>query len=141
MQEVEAAVQFGQRKQLRTELHLRGWAVVLGPGDGQAQHVHPMAVWSGVYYVKVPALVGGASSSGCLQLADPRPAAHMLTLGPGDAQFGVERTVCPETGLLVLFPSWLPHSVVHMAALPPGGATGAEAERIAVAFNVHGAEV
>ena len=38
-------------------------------------------------------------------------------------------------GPLVLFPSWLSHSVTRLAD------DGAAGERIAVAFNVHGAEV
>ena len=41
----------------------------------------------------------------------------------------------PAEGLLVLFPSWLSHSVTRLAD------DGAAGERIAVAFNVHGAEV
>ena len=45
------------------------------------------------------------------------------------------REVCPTEGLLVLFPSWLSHSVTRLAD------DGAAGERIAVAFNVHGAEV
>ena len=42
--------------------------------------------------------------------------------------------MCPTEGLLVLFPSWLSHSVTRLGDASAG-------ERIAVAFNVHGAEV
>ena len=35
----------------------------------------------------------------------------MVTLGANDQQFLEARTVCPTPGLLVLFPSWLSHSV------------------------------
>ena len=58
----------------------------------------------------------------------------MITLGPSDAQFLERREVCPTEGLLVLFPSWLSHSVTRLGDSAAG-------ERIAVAFNVHGAEV
>ena len=60
--------------------------------------------------------------------------AMMITLGPSDAQFLERREVCPAEGLLVLFPSWLSHSVTRLGDASAG-------ERIAVAFNVHGAEV
>ena len=56
----------------------------------------------------------------------------MITLGPSDAL--ERREVCPAEGLLVLFPSWLSHSVTRLGDASAG-------ERIAVAFNVHGAEV
>ena len=59
----------------------------------------------------------------------------MITLGPSDAQFLERREVCPAEGLLVLLPSWLSHSVTRLAD------DGAAGERIAAAFNVHGAEV
>ena len=132
-------VAYGQRDaSLRFELVLNGWAIVLGAGAGQVAHVHPLASWSGIYYVRVPPSVGAAGGpngkAGCLQLTDPRPAAMMITLGPSDAQFLERREVCPTEGLLVLFPSWLSHSVTRLADSAAG-------ERIAVAFNVHGAEV
>ena len=144
-QEVEVAVQFGQPRRLRTDLHLIGWGVALGPGDGQEAHVHSMAVWSGVYYVKVPHAIAARAAGdarGCLQLADPRPAASMITLGQNDMQFGNGRTICPTSGQLLLFPAWLSHSVPHIEARQSSapGAGGADWERIAVAFNVHGAE-
>ena len=61
----------------------------------------------------------------------------MVTLGANDGQFLEGRTVCPTAGLLVLFPSWLSHSVDRMA----DDALEAEDERrVAVAFNVHGWE-
>ena len=131
-------VAYGQRDaSLRFELVLNGWAIVLGAGAG-GRHVHPLASWSGIYYVRVPPSVGAAGGpngkAGCLQLTDPRPAAMMITLGPSDAQFLERREVCPAEGLLVLFPSWLSHSVTRLGDASAG-------ERIAVAFNVHGAEV
>ena len=95
----------------------------------------------------------------------------MVTLGPNDHQFMESRTVCPRAGLLVLFPAWLSHSVTPLfesAGADPEagqrrqleeeaeeadvdaygrsgrtstGARGALGRRLAVAFNVHGAEV
>ena len=54
-------VAYGQRDaSLRFELVLNGWAIVLGAGAGQVAHVHPLASWSGIYYVRVPPSVGAA---------------------------------------------------------------------------------
>ena len=64
----------------------------------------------------------------------------MLTLGPNDEQFGRERNVCPQSGQLMLFPSWLSHSVVTLEA-ELKVKTSSKLDRIAVAFNVHGAEL
>ena len=77
---------------------------------------------------------GGAG--GCLRVTDPRPAAMMVTLGANDQQFLEARTVCPTPGLLVLFPSWLSHSVDRLDE----GALDEGERRVAVAFNVHGWE-
>ena len=128
-------VQYGQNRKLDLELHLSGWAVSLGSGGRQTEHVHPHASWSGVYYVRGGG--AGTNGGGCLRVTDPRPAAMMVTLGPNDAQFIEARQICPKTGLLVLFPAWLSHGVT-----PVDPETNeAEGEtRVAVAFNVHGAE-
>ena len=166
--------QFGQPRKLNLELHLSGWAVSLDVGGWMREHVHPLASWSGVYYIAVgdEDEEDGSSSKdrtgGCLRLSDPRPGSQMVTLGPNDHQFMESRTVCPRAGLLVLFPAWLSHSVTPLfesvGADPEAGqkqeaeevgvdaygrssgrastgARGALGRRLAVAFNVHGAEV
>ena len=146
------AAQYGQPRQLSVKLSLSGWAVALGSGGSMREHVHPLATWSGVYYVAVPPRAIG-SQGGCLRFSDPRPGAQMVTLGPGDEQFMESRLVCPRAGMLVLFPAWLPHSVVPIEQAPaeeqqfsPGAsrgprlASGAMLSRVAVAFNVHGGQ-
>ena len=84
--------------------------------------------------------IGGASKhrGGCLRVTDPRPAAMMVTLGPNDQQFMEARTICPQPGLLVMFPSWLNHGVTPLEEVE--GEEEEDGTRIAVAFNVHGAE-
>ena len=127
-------VQYGQPTPLNLELHLSGWAISLGRGGRQTEHVHPHASWSGVYYVNAGA-AGTGSKGGCLRVVDPRPGAQMVTLGANDNQFMEARTICPSAGLLVMFPSWLSHGVTP---LDEDGTSGES--RVAVAFNVHGAE-
>ena len=48
----ERALQYGQPRRLRLELELHGWAISHGHGGSQVPHVHPIAQWSGVYYVR-----------------------------------------------------------------------------------------
>lgn len=130
--------QYGQPRALDLHIELSGWAVVLGAGGRQLAHVHPMASWSGVYYVS--AGLASKQSGGCLRLSDPRPGAQMVTLGPNDGQFMEARELCPQAGLLVLFPSWLPHGVIPLEQQLGGGGKAAGAPRIAIAFNVHAEE-
>ncbi|MDJ0909576.1 MAG: 2OG-Fe(II) oxygenase family protein [Woeseiaceae bacterium] len=108
------------------------WANVNGPGAANQLHCHPGAFWSGAYYVDA----GGADvedHGGELLLEDPRyPMAYSTVPDmvlrdadkkPVQSQFAVR----PEAGMLVLFPSWLRHSV-----RPHGG----DRERVSVAINL-----
>lgn len=101
------------------------WANVSGPGALNKPHVHGGAFWSGVYYVQAP-----ESDSGQLVLHDPRmPALRMYApllrfKGAGPEQIA---RIAPKSGMVVMFPSWLMHSVE-----PWHG----EGERVSIAFNV-----
>lgn len=108
------------------------WANINPAGASNALHCHPGATWSGVYYVDD----GGAAQEGNggeLILEDPRyPMAYM---GVSDLVFKdaagkamlSQSAIRPEPGLLVLFPSWLRHSVN-----PHKG----DRERISIAINL-----
>jgi uncharacterized protein (TIGR02466 family) len=102
-----------------------GWANVSGPRDAHVVHIHPAAYWSAVYYVRI-----GASSGGRLQLHDPRmPALRMHApwlMFKANGPEGKAR-IEPAEGQLVLFPSWLSHSVE-----PWDG----DSERISIAINL-----
>ena len=97
-----------------------GWAVVYHQGASHKQHTHHDAAWSGTYYVTTGGVDGDA---GHLQFLDPRPAA--IARGASTGVISIR----PRPGLLVAFPSWLPHSV--KATLNESGDP-----RIGVAFNV-----
>lgn len=108
------------------------WANVNRPGDANQLHCHPAAYWSGVFYVD-PGGADEESGGGELVLEDPRyPMAYMTVpdLVLKDAQ-GAPMTsqvpVRPQRGLLVLFPSWLRHSVRRHRG---------EGERVSVALNL-----
>ena len=91
-------------------------------------HVHPDSEISGVFYIAVP------SGSGKIVFRDPRPQSEMANL---HARFGssvlslVPRyPVQPESGDMLLFPSWLMHQV------EPG--VDQAGMRISMAFNING---
>ncbi len=108
------------------------WANVNAPGDANQMHCHPAAYWSGVYYPDP----GGAEEEGKggeLLLEDPRyPLAYMtvpdllLRDEAGDPMYS-QIAIRPVAGRIVLFPSWLRHSV-----RPHGG----DRERVSIALNL-----
>jgi len=120
----------GRKRQFDWAIEM--WANVNQPGSANQLHCHPGSFWSAVYYVDA----GGAEAEGHggeLILEDPRyPLAYMsvpdLVLryrdrSPMYSQFALR----PDTGLMVVFPSWLRHSV-----RPHGG----DRERISIAINL-----
>lgn len=112
--EEELAAKVFEKSSIRAE----GWAVVYHQGGSHRQHTHHDSVFSGTYYIETG---GVGPGGGHLQLLDPRPAAVARQASPG------VYAVQPKPGLLVGFPSWLPHSV--QATLHDGGT------RICIAWN------
>lgn len=99
------------------------WAVSLKAGHWQGLHVHPDAHFSGVYYVAVPDAVQDEShDQGKISFYDPRPRANMNQL----PLQGIRRREIPRAGDLLLFPSWLEHSVAPFFG---------DGERVCIAFN------
>jgi Flp pilus assembly protein TadD len=95
-----------------------GWAVVLRPGGQQLRHTHPEATISGVLYLSTPqTLASDGSNEGSLWFS-PNPLWHEEELGC---------IVHPRPGLLVLFPSFLPHETIPFVS---------KGDRTCVAFNV-----
>mmetsp|Transcript_19087 Transcript_19087/g.30353 ORF Transcript_19087/g.30353 Transcript_19087/m.30353 type:complete len:358 (-) Transcript_19087:60-1133(-) len=127
--------QFGRNQPFeKARLELRGWANIMRKGAHHTVHVHPGAVWSGVYYVKVPKGTGSQNSGfvddsqGCLVIMDPRHAIQMTTVNNDDTQFVDKMEICPSSSMVTMFPAWLSHFVPYLEM---------EEERIAVSFNVH----
>lgn len=101
------------------------WANVSPAGAYNKGHVHGGAFWSAVYYVRAP-----ESDTGQLILHDPRmPALRMYSPTLRFKGAGAEQIaqIKPKSGMIVMFPSWLLHSVE-----PWDG----EGDRISIAFNV-----
>lgn len=92
------------------------------PGAFNLQHIHG-GVISGCFYIQVP------KGSGKLYLTNPAPI-HLwegLNVSPDRNEYsGETREVDPIPGTIIMFPSYLPHSV---------GPNSENVERISVAFN------
>ena len=85
------------------------WANINTRGGMNMPHLHPNALFSGVYYVKA------SINSGRLKLMEPRPGAHVLmpTKKPGNPgiDFWKDVHIEPTVGRIIMFPAWLWHSV------------------------------
>lgn len=115
---------FRNRPPGTTTFRAHAWANVNRSGHYNRLHLHPGEHWSGVYYVDVgqpdPAIAG----NGVIEFLDPRPTARAMPI-PG-FKFDRGIVVVPQSGMLILFPSWLDHWVSPYQG--PG-------ERISIAFN------
>lgn len=99
------------------------WANRNGPGDYNAQHVHPNSFLSGSYYLTVP------PDSGNIEITDP-VRERVMDAYPlrADATHNMRRIKyhCRD-GLLIMFPSWLSHGVQPNRS---------KAMRYSLAFNI-----
>jgi uncharacterized protein (TIGR02466 family) len=99
------------------------WANVLPPGAAHKMHSHPNNFLSGVYYVRTRP---GADT---INFHDPRPQAGVIR--PPVVELTAENTdqvvVQVRDGTMLLFPSWLAHSV---------DANTSDEERVSISFNV-----
>ena len=102
---------------------LSAWANVNRRGHFNKAHTHPGATWSGVYYVDGGDTDPDAEGT-ALHLSDPCPT-RSSAFFPDFS--GANILFRPEPGLMIMFPSYLPHAV------PPHAGDGT---RISVAFNV-----
>tara|TARA_B100001057_G_scaffold212833_1_gene213165 strand:+ start:1337 stop:1930 length:594 start_codon:yes stop_codon:yes gene_type:complete len=99
------------------------WAIINFGGSANARHQHGNSTISGAYYVKAP------KKSGDIVFYDPRPAAvysYPSITNPNILNAQVN-SITPKEGALVLFPSYLDHSVNENIS---------GSERIVVSFNI-----
>ena len=101
------------------------WANVSSVGSAHMEHIHANSMYSGVIYLTMP--------EGCSPtiFADPRPGAQMLQPNyetPNPNILGARWSTTGDRGGIVIFPSWLPHSV---QPVPPS-----DEKRITLSFNI-----
>ena len=99
------------------------WANISTPGSYHHEHSHPNNFLSGVYYVNAPR--GGNT----INFHDPRPQAHSIAprvrkMSPKHASI---LDVGLKSGRMVLFPSWLRHSVDNNRS---------NETRVSISFNI-----
>ena len=119
-----ATVRVTAPKFIRGKFDVYAWGAVNRRGHYNTVHVHPMATWSGVYYVDAGE-VAPDSTDGALEFAHP-VAASTMTFFPNVLPSA--RLVRPQPGMMILFPSYLLHSVRMYHGERP---------RICVPFNAH----
>jgi len=113
---------------------LNAWANVNDDGDANFPHHHPGSFWSGVYWVDTGdiGLEGQNMAGGEFEMQDPRgilPAFYAPQLKmavPGCLSAGLSDFITPQAGVMIIFPSWLVHSVRRYRGSKP---------RISIAFN------
>jgi uncharacterized protein (TIGR02466 family) len=116
---------FAEQNQQMPQLHwtLEAWVNVNRDGAFNEVHTHPGSTWSGTYYVD-PGDDSDPPRGARLLLTDPcvaRSSTFLKPVVPG------KMLVAPRAGLMILFPSYVPHMV-----FPHSG----EGARISIAFNL-----
>ncbi len=133
----EATVDIKSQEESRFDWVPEMWANVSGRGAANQYHFHPGSFWSAVAYLDDgyggDELSAQANSGGELQLLDPRM--PMISMNAPDLRLisadgkpqQTEVTIRPQTGMIVLFPSWLQHGV---------RAFHGSGQRISIAINL-----
>ena len=99
------------------------WAIINTGGSANLRHQHGNSTISGAYYVRAPL------NSGDIVFYDPRPAAVYSHPNISSSNFlnAQVNGISPKEGALVLFPSYLDHSVNENIS---------NEERIVISFNI-----
>ena len=103
-----------------------GWINVNPKGGLNNLHSHPNSHWSGVLYVQKPSEVEGFS--GMIEFVNPNQEGRELAKILPKMGFDNMVRIRPRTGQLVIFPSYLLHSVYPNKS---------NQDRITIAFNSH----
>lgn len=121
IEQVMADMNWEKQKQIAKINNM--WAIINTGGSANLRHQHGNSTISGAYYVRAP------KNSGDIVFYDPRPApvySHPNVLGPNLLNAQVNG-ITPKEGALVLFPSFLDHSVNENKS---------KEERIVISFNI-----
>ena len=101
------------------------WANISKNTYAHPEHSHPNSWMSGILYVKSP------NGSAPTLFIDPRPARQVVQYNTvqDTRENGFQYVNAPTEGEIVIFPSWMKHSV------PPSVEMSNDEERITLAFN------
>ena len=107
-----------------------GWININRKGDFNREHVHPDCHWSGVYYVKTPANCGELRFHNPIAASSMVKSGHLLNLTSSNIKtsfFLNSIPLDPYEGSILIFPSWLFHSV---------DPNRSNYDRISISFNI-----
>ena len=108
----------------KIDARFTGWINVNPKGGSNVLHSHPGFHWSGVLYIKQPENVDGLS--GMIEFVNPNQEGRELAkILPKVGFDGITR-IRPKVGQIVVFPSYMLHSVYPNKS---------EEDRITIAFN------
>ena len=79
------------------------WTTIYPQGAFMPEHVHSNSLFSGVFYAKAEPQCGE------IVFHDPAWVAKTMSSKDGHHSHNAKYKVTPETGLMVIFPGWLPH--------------------------------
>jgi len=102
---------------------MEAWVNINRAGDFNRMHLHGMSTWSGTYYVDDGDPPREAEFGTSLEITDPN-AQRTASFFHGILPPGI--FIRPQPGLMVLFPSYVPHMVMPHRGKRP---------RISIAFN------
>ena len=103
---------------------LNMWTTIYPPGAFVPEHVHSNSTLSGVFYAKAE------TNCGEIVFSDPSWVAKTMSFPSRKGAYPDVPTkyrVSPEPGLMLLFPSWLPHKSM---------ANRSQEDRIIISFNM-----
>ena len=123
----ESELVFDAMKVSRESVYINNmWAQITTHANNHDVHIHPNSYISGILYVKSPPVCG--------ETILHNPTLRDLMIQPEITEFVpmncAKWVVQPEKGKLLLFPSWIPHSVRQGYDFQDGE------ERISLAFTV-----
>ncbi len=93
------------------------WANINRAGNSNQFHTHPGAFWSACYYVDDGGVGDDPSLGGKFEIEDPRGVNTIMyepqLTFPGEdgMTLGVLQSFPPKSGMVIIYPSWLPHGV------------------------------
>jgi len=105
-----------------------GWININPKGGANATHHHQPWDWSGVFYVKQPSISDEAGRSGMIEFINPcQQSSSLANKGFKNAGMSPFLRFRPQPGEIVLFPSYLLHSVYPNET---------DDDRITIAYNL-----
>ena len=108
------------------------WSISNPPGASNRAHIHPGALWSGVYYVQTP------EGAGQIEMVDPRTVnlmsfASFLPNAKRKTECWTKVKIKPTAGKILFFPAWLYHGIDPNLAL----GNEPDSDRVIIAFNIN----